>query len=386
VPRRPARLADIPGFGIDKVAAAAGSDPEILRLENLDTDLPVPPGVVEATRAAVGDDEYNSWLPFTGRHDLKEAIAAHIARRGGPQYDPATIVVTAGEDNLVDALHATVDVGDEVIVTDPAYAGMVNRIRIVGAVPRTVPMRVEDGSWRLDLDALHAAANSKTKAVFIMNPSFPTGARLTGAEWTAITDLCSERDLWLIYWASFEGVVFDGAPIVAPASLPGMEERTIIIGSPVHDFRMIGWRVGWLAGPPAIAGDLALVHIYNGLTPGGIAMAGMLAALEAPQSDLDAAVAEWQRRRDVTMEQLDGLHAVRPDGAWSLLLDTRAHGVEPADLSDRLLAEKVAATPMTGWGANVAARHIRFVFSNEPVERLALLGERVRRALDGSAD
>jgi N-succinyldiaminopimelate aminotransferase len=383
MPRRPDRLADIPGFGIDRVAAAAGSDPDILRLENLDTDVPLPPGVVEATRAAVGVDEYNSWLPFTGRDDLKEAVADHVERRGGPHYDPATIVITVGEDSMVDALHATVDVGDEVIVTDPVYAGMINRVRIVGAVPRTVPMRVEDGAWRLDLDALRAAAGSKTKAVFIMNPSFPTGARLSDEEWSSIAQLCVEHDLWLLYWASFEGVVYDGAPIVQPASLPGMQERTITIGTVISDFRMIGWRVGWLVGPPSIAADLAIVHIYNGLTPGGIAMAGALAALRAPQSDLDAAVAEFQRRRDVTMEQLAGLGAVRPDGAWSLLLDTRAHGIEPADLSARLLDEKVAATPMTGWGADVAARHIRFVFSNEPVERLALLGERVRRALNG---
>jgi aspartate/methionine/tyrosine aminotransferase/predicted kinase len=380
-PRRPERLADIPGFGIDRVAAAAGSDPAVLRLENLDTDVALPPGVVEATRAAVGVDEYNSWLPFTGRDDVKEAVAAHIERRGGPRYDPGTIVITAGEENMVDALHATIDVGDEVIVTDPVYAGMINRVRLVGGVPRTVPMRVEDGAWRLDLDALHATVGPRTKAVFIMNPSFPTGARLSGDEWAAIAEVCTEHDLWLLYWASFEGVVFDGAPIVQPASLPGMQDRTITIGSVIADFRMIGWRVGWLAGPPEIAPDLAVVHIYNGLTPGGIAMAGALAALQAPQADRAAAVAEYQRRRDVTMEQVGEFGAVRPDGAWSLLLDTRAHGVEPADLSVRLLEEKVAATPMTGWGADVAARHIRFVFSNEPVERLSLLGERVRRAL-----
>jgi aspartate/methionine/tyrosine aminotransferase len=92
-------------------------------------------------------------------------------------------------------------------------------------------------------------------------------------------------------------------------------------------------------------------------------------------------VAEWQRRRDATMQQLEGFPAVRADGGWSLLLDTAAMGIDPADASRRLLEAKVAATPMTGWGAGVAARHIRFVFSNEPVERLALLGDRVREAL-----
>jgi aspartate/methionine/tyrosine aminotransferase len=144
---------------------------------------------------------------------------------------------------------------------------------------------------------------------------------------------------------------------------------------------MIGWRVGWLVGPEQIAPDLAMVHIYNGLTPGGIGMAGAVAALRAPDEDLRACVEEWQRRRDVMMDQLEGLPAVRPDGAWSLVMDTRQLGIEPGELSLRLIETKVAATPMTGWGGDVAARHIRFVFSNEPVPRLLNLRERVDRAL-----
>src|ERR1700736_5569752 len=81
------RLAQIPGFNIDRVAAAAGTDPDILRMENLDTDIPPPEAAMAATRAAIGEDEANSWLPFTGRDDLKEAMAAYIERHGGPRYD-----------------------------------------------------------------------------------------------------------------------------------------------------------------------------------------------------------------------------------------------------------------------------------------------------------
>jgi N-succinyldiaminopimelate aminotransferase len=382
-PPRPLRLADIPGFGIDRVAAAAGSDPAVLRMENLDTDLPPPAGVVEATRAAVGVDEYNSYLPFTGRSDLKQEVAAHLLRRSGVSYDPAgQVVIVCGDgDGMNDALHATTDVGDEVILTDPVYAGMLNRVRLVGAVPRLVPMRVEAGAWRLDLDALRDAVTPRTRAVFLMNPSFPTGARLNAAEWDAIARLCVEHDLWLLYWSIFEGVVFDGAPVVHPASLPGMAARTITIGTVSMEWRMIGWRVGWLVGPEPVMPDLALVHIYNGLTPGGIGMAGAVAALRTPAEDLRACVAEWQRRRDAVVEQLDGLPAVSADGGWSLVMDARRLGIQPGELSLRLIEEKVAATPMTGWGGEVAAPHIRFVFSNEPVERLQTLGERVRRAL-----
>jgi aspartate/methionine/tyrosine aminotransferase len=141
------RLKHIPGFNIDRVAAAAGEDPEVLRLENLDTDIPPPEAAMEATRAAIGEDEANSWLPFTGRDDLKEAVAGYIERRGGPRYDGRReIVITSGEgDAMLDALFCLTDPGDEVVLTDPTYAGMLNRVRLVGAAPRLVPLRVVDG-------------------------------------------------------------------------------------------------------------------------------------------------------------------------------------------------------------------------------------------------
>src|SRR5213596_3413151 len=171
------RLEHIPGFSIDRVAAAAGDDPDVLRLENLDTDIPPPAEAIEATRAAIGEDEANSWLPFTGRDDLKEAVAAFIERRGGPRYDGRReIVITCGEgDAMLDALFCLTDPGDEVVLTDPTYAGMLNRVRLVGADPRLVPLVVEEGEWRLDLEALPAAVTDRTRVLFVNNASFPSG-------------------------------------------------------------------------------------------------------------------------------------------------------------------------------------------------------------------
>lgn len=382
MPTRPRRLEQVPGFGIDRVAAGAGADPETLRLENLDTDLPVPPSVVEATRAAVGQDEYNSWLPFTGRDDLKQLIAAHMTQRSGVEHAAANVTITLGEgDGMVDALEATCDFGDEVVLTDPTYAGMINRVRLAGCVPRFAPLTVVDGRWRLDLDALRAVVGPQTKALFWQNPSFPTGFRMNDEEWAAVGEVCAAHDLWFIYLALFEGTVFDGAAPMHPGGVPGLEGRTITVGSFSSDWRMIGWRVGWVSGPPQVAGDLGMVHIYNGLTPGGIAMAGARAALQAPPEDLARCVAEYQRRRDAVIEQCTGLPLIPGDGAWSMLLDCSQLGVDPAELSDRLLDNRVAATPMTVWGEAVAPKHIRFVFSNEPVARLQTLGERLRAAL-----
>jgi aspartate/methionine/tyrosine aminotransferase len=378
-----ARLDDIPGFSIDRVAAAAGDDPDVLRLENLDTDIPPPAEAVEATREAVGTDDANSWLPFTGRDDLKEAVGGYLELRGAPHYDPRTeIVITSGEgDAMLDALFFLTDPGDEVILTDPTYAGMLNRVRLVGAVPRLVPLHVDGAEWRLDLDALEAAIGPRTRVVFLNNASFPSGWVAGAEELGAVARLCLEHDLLLLYWGGFEGVLYDGRPVVHPAALDGMRDRTITVGAPSFEQRMIAWRVGWIVAPGGFAADAARVQIYNGLVPSGLAQIGVRVALGLADDGLAAANAEWQLRRDVTLAQLAGLPVVRPAGAWSLLLDVTSLGLDCVEVSERLLDENVAATPMRGWGAEVADRFVRFVFSNEPVERLELLGERVHRAL-----
>jgi aspartate/methionine/tyrosine aminotransferase len=380
---RARRLDNIPGFGIDKVAEAAGDDPDVLRLENLDIDLPPPPGVVEATREAVGKDEYNSFLPFSGRADLKEAVADHVERRSGIRYDPEReIVITSGDtDNLLDVLLATTDPGDEVILTDPTYAGMINRVRLAGGIPRFVPHVVGGGVWRLDLDALRAAVNERTKALFMLNASFPTGAVFDETEWESLVDIARERDVHIIYWALMEGFVFNDRGITHPASLPGMRDRVITVGTVSLEFRMIGWRVGWIVADAETADAAGVVHLYNALLASPFSQAGAVVALRSPPQDFDAVVAELERRANAMMQQLEGLPVVRPEGGCSLLLNTEAMGIDPQEASARLLEQKVAATPMTVWGESIAPKHIRLVFSNEPVERIEMLGERLRRAL-----
>ena len=380
---RARRLDGVTGFGIDKVAAAAGHDPEILRMENLDTDVPPPPGVVEATCKALERSEYNSWLPFSGRFDMKEAVAEHIERRSGVRYDPYSeiAITTSDGTSMFDALLATIDPGDEVVLTDPTYAGMINRVRLVGAVPRFATCVVVDGAWRLDADSLREAVTDRTRALFLQNPTFPSGMVLRRDEWRMITDLIVERDLHLIYWPLMESILFDDHPLIHPVSFEGMRDRTVVLGTTSIEYRMIGWRVGWAASDADTADAIGMVHIYNGLVASGFCQAAAIAALRSDPQDLADAVAEYERRRDVVMEELEGLPAVTASGGWALLLDTEAMGIPAPEASMRLLEQKVAATPMTAWGETIAPRYVRFVFSREPVDRLRQLGERVRRAL-----
>ena len=381
------RLVGIPGFSIDHVAAAAGTDPDVLRLENLDTDLAPPAAALAATQAALTDDHANSYLPFTGSLALREAVANHIQNQTGHAYLPDEIVITAGgTEGMLDALLATTDPNDEVILTDPTYAGMTNRVRLAGAIPKLVPFVIHRNEWRLDLGALRAAVNDRTRTLFIMNPSMPSGAVLNAEEWQAIADICEQRSLWLIYNAAMERILYDGRRLVHPAAQVGMEKRTIIVGSISKEYRMIGWRIGWVAGPASIMRDIAKVHIYNVVTPPGIAQAAARAALQSPPEDLAACVAEWQRRRDTVLEQLRRLPVIPAAGGWSLLLDVGAMGYDSFTASKLLLERgKVAATPMRDWGERNGDQFVRLVFSNEPVARLESLRDRVMKALISSA-
>ncbi len=385
-PRPVSRLDDIEGFSIDRVARAADLDPEVLRLENLDTDLPPPPTAIAATRAAVGRDDANSYLPFLGLDDLRAAAARHVTRLSGVphDHDTQTVITAGGTEGMLNALLALVEPGDEVIVTDPTYAGMIQRVRLAGGVPRFVPFVVPGGRWTLDLQRFHDAVSDRTRVVFLMNPSIPSGAVLTREDWEEVARVCEKRGIWLLYNAAMERILFGGREYIHPAGVGGLADWTITVGSVSKEYRMIGWRVGWVAGPRRMMDRIGLVGIYNVVTPVGLSQPGAVAALTDPGgAGVAEAVAEWERRRDTVQSELAGLPFVAADGGWSLLLDTGRMGFDGAAASERLLERgKVAATPMTHWGRENADRFVRIVFSNEPVGRLGGLGDRVRRALD----
>lgn len=387
--RRPSRLDGMPGIGVDRMgdAADAAGDPGLLRLENLDTDVRPPEAALAATRAAVDDDAANSYLPFPGHAGLRRAAAAHVSALAGVEYDwrASCVVAAGGLNGILNVLLAILDPGDEVVLAEPVYVGLLNRVRVAGGVPRLARLVPDAGAWRLDLDSLRAALTPRTRAILAVSPSMPTGAVHTREEWEAIAELCREHDLWLVDDAAFERLLFDGREVVHPASLDGMTERAIVVGSASKELRMIGWRVGWVVGPPDVIADVGLVGISNVVCQVGIAQGAVEAALTGDDG-VPAFAAELERRRDLILRELDGLPVLAPHGGWSLLLDTGPLGLSGAEASARLFADgRVAATPMENWGSEDTARYLRFVYANEPVERLAGLGERVRRALGTDA-
>jgi len=383
---RPARLDHLHGIGVDRMGALGDrAKTDLLRLENLDVDIPPDPEALARAREAIDRDDSNSYLPFVGHQRLRDVAARHVSMMSGVSYsgDRHCIISAGGLSGILNVLLATVDVGDEVIVTDPTYVGLVNRVRLVGAIPKFVPfIFTPGGDWTFDRARLQEAVGPKTTAMLLMSPSMPGGGYLDEDDWRAVADLCRSRDLLLILDAAMERLVFDRRPLVHPASLPGMAERTITIGSSAKELRMIGWRVGWIVAPEVMIPDLAAVSLANVVTPVGVAQDAVATALERSPSTIGEYVDQLQARRDTVLDELRELPFGLPAGGWSLLMRVSDFGIDGDTMSERLLHQGVCATSMHGWGVTHGEQYVRFVFSNEPVERLNLLGDRVRRALD----
>ncbi|KAL6243092.1 hypothetical protein RBB50_010192 [Rhinocladiella similis] len=388
---RPRRLQHIQGIGVDQMGNFAdASDSDYLRLENLDVDIAPDQEALAYTERAIHRDEFNSYLPFTGQSRLRDVAAKHVSQLSGVEYtgDRNCVISAGGLSGILNVLLATIEEGDEVIMTDPTYRGLINRVLLAGGVPKLVPFTFQPGhEWKLDREALQSAVTEKTTAMLLMSPSMPSGGYLTNEDWRLVSELCVSSDLLLILDAAMERLVFDRRPVISPAGFPGMAERTVIVGSSAKELRMIGWRVGWIVGPEDLMKDIAAVSMANVVVPVGIAQEAVAIALQkssASSTSMSEYVDELQARRDLIMSELDGLPVGVPAGGWSLLLRVSDFGIDGATASKRLLGQGVCATSMDGWGDVHGRQYIRFVFSNEPLHRLKGLGQKVRRALEVS--
>ena len=380
------RLIHIAKIGVEQMGDLADSrkDPTILRLENLDTDLRPPQSALAFTKRAIDDDDANSYLPFFGLDSLRQAATQLVMRQSGQLYDWKTecVISAGGLSGILNVLLATLEPGDEVLLTDPIYVGLINRVRLAGGVPRFVPLIPSSQGWRLDLEALAKLQPGPVKVALLMSPAMPTGAVFNQEEWQALIDFCQRADCWLINDAAMERILYDQRHVIHPASFAGMREKVITVGSASKEYRMIGWRVGWVVGPAAILADVARVSISNVVCQTGIAMGAVAAAINDPDDGIQICVAEWQRRRDVIVAELREFTVIPPHGGWSLYLDVARLGFDSVTASKRLLEFGwIAATPMINWGSAASDRYVRFVFANEPVERLRGIEQRVKQAL-----
>ena len=364
------------------MAELADRRPGSFRLENADSDLAPPAHAIKATRDAVGVDRYNSYLPLHGLPELREAISERYRADLGLQYDPdGEIVVTAGVgEAMLDVLLSYVNEGDRVLMTNPTYNGMAQRVRLAGGV-QVFANQVEADGWHLNAADIRKMARG-CKVIFYGSPSMPTGVVLRRDETDWLCEAAVENDALVLFNGAVDKLVFDAREVVNPATLPGLRERTIIAGSVTKNYNMVGWRIGWAVGPRELLKPVHDVHIFNGIMASGYSEAGAAAALSGPQQYVAGSVQTYQLRRDALIARLrtiKGMRLVVPDGGYFFIANIEAFGVTAGDFCRRLLAEEnVAITPMNAWGADdFGDHHVRFIFTNEPEDRLVEAANRI---------
>ncbi|HZU88486.1 MAG TPA: pyridoxal phosphate-dependent aminotransferase [Stellaceae bacterium] len=354
---------------------AEGADVIVLTIGDPDQTPPEP--VVAATVAALRRHR-TGYAPILGYPEVREAIAARVARRTGrPCAADNVTVVPGAQAGLYCALQCLAGPGDEVVVPEPLYATYPAVVAASGARMVSVPLRPERG-FHPDLDALARAVGAKTRILWINSPHNPTGAVFTGEEIAAIARLCRERDLWLLSDEVYEDLAF-ARPHTSAWSLPEMAERTVVVSSLSKSHAMPGFRFGWIVGPPQLAQhlfELLLAMLYGGPP---FVQDGALAALVEDLPEAAALAASYRTRAKLLSDLLaaaPGCRTIPPEGGMFVLLDVRDTGLSAQDFARGLFEQQgVAVLPCDGFGAS-AAGHLRISLT-APEPRLAEAGRRI---------
>ncbi|WP_254407156.1 pyridoxal phosphate-dependent aminotransferase [Streptomyces sp. GMY02] len=292
-------------------------------------DTDGPESVREAAVRALRDGRGNQYPPGPGVPELRAAISDHQQRFHGLSYDPGTeVLVTAGAtEAIAAALLALVGTGDEVIALEPYYDSYAACIGMAGGTRVPVTLRPRDGAYHLDLDELRAAVTGRTRLILLNTPHNPTGTVLGREELTAIAELAVERDLLVVTDEVYEHLVFDGEHIPI-ATLPGMRERTLTIGSAGKTFSFTGWKVGWVTGTPELVTAVRSAKQFLTYVASGPFQYAIAEALRLPDSYFEGVRADLRAKRDVLSAGLTaaGFDVYRPAGTYFVTTDIRPLG------------------------------------------------------------
>ena len=303
------RVADLRAQGRDIIGLSAG-----------EPDFDTPENIREAAKAAI-DAGHTRYTAVDGMAELKRAIAAKFARENGLNYAPDEISVgTGGKQILFNALLATLNPGDEVIIPAPYWVSYPDIVALAGGVPVILPCPAQN-DFKLDPAALRAAITPRTKWLILNSPSNPTGAAYSADEMRALTDvLLDYPQVWVLADDIYEHLVFDGFTFVTPAQVePRLKSRTLTMNGVSKAYAMTGWRIGYGAAPKELIRAMAKLQSQSTSNPSTISQYAALAALTGPQDYIDMSREAFQRRRDLVVAGLNecpGITCPMPQGAF----------------------------------------------------------------------
>jgi aminotransferase len=346
------RVAQLKPSGIRKFFDIAASMKEVISLGIGEPDFTSPAPIVQAGIQSLNNSETH-YTANRGILPLRTAISDHLEKLYNVSYDPQDEVVATvgGSEALLLAISALLNPGDEVLVPTPCFVSYQGIILLAGGVSVEVPSHMEN-NFVPDLQELEAAITPKTKAILINFPSNPTGAIADRETLLGIAKLAEKHDLVVISDEIYDRLVYSGHHVCFPA-LPGMRERTILIGGFSKDYAMTGWRIGYACAPREIMEGMARIHQYVIMTAPTMAQFAALEGLKSCESYVQDMVKEYDRRRKLVVEGFNyiGLPTFEPRGAFYAFPQVSGTGMSDEEFAEKLLTEKeVAMVPGSAFG------------------------------------
>jgi aminotransferase len=359
------RARSVPPSGIRRFFDILATMDDVISLGVGEPDFDTPADIVEAGIASLrrGRTHYTSNY---GTLELRRALAAHLERRYDVSYDPTReILITVGASEAVDlALRATCDPGDEVILHEPSYVAYVPAITLAGGTAVHVATTMAD-DFALDPAALERAITPRTKALFLGYPCNPTGAVLSDAVQDQIAEIAVRHDLLVYSDEIYDRLAYGSYRHRALSSLPGMRDRTILMGGFSKAYAMTGWRVGWLCAPAGILEGIVKIHQYGIMSAPTTAQDAALVALTDGEADVQRMLAAYDRRRRLIVDGFNeiGLPTFEPRGAFYAFPKVTSTGLDADTFAERLLREEhVAVVPGGAFGPS-GEGHVRACYA-----------------------
>ncbi len=346
------RVAGLKPSGIRKYFDIAATMKDVISLGIGEPDFTTPQPILQAGVRSLenGDTHYTS---NAGILELRQALSAHLQRLYQVSYNPETevVITVGGSEALYLAATAILDAGDEVIILTPCFVSYQAEVLLAGGIPVEVPCRLEN-NFDVDPEEIRAAITPRTKAILIGFPSNPTGAVASRERLLEIARMAEEHDLIVLSDEIYDQLVYGFQHVCFPA-LPGMRERTILLGGFSKDYAMTGWRIGFAAAPERLMGGMTRIHQYTVMCASTTAQAAAVEALAHGEPYVRQMVAEYDRRRRLVVDGLNaiGLRTFEPRGAFYAFPYVGGTGLNEETFADRLLEEQhVAVVPGSAFG------------------------------------
>lgn len=352
------RVAQTPPSGIRKFFDIAASMKDVISLGIGEPDFVTPAPILEAGVASLrrGETAYTS---NSGTLALRQAVSQHLKKLYGVEYHAEDeVIITVGvSEALYLIMTAILDPGDEVIIPEPCFVAYTSEVSLAGGVPVTVPTFMQD-DFQVTTAAIEQAITPKTKALFIGYPNNPTGAVMERERLLEITAVAEKHDLLIISDEIYDQLVYGFDHVCVP-TLPGLRDRTVLLGGFSKNYAMTGWRIGYACANPDILAAMRKVHQYTIMSAPTMGQAAAVAALTHPDSPrfVEEMRQEYDRRRRLIVDGFNtlGLDCFEPRGAFYAFPSIRRSGMSGDEFAMKLLEEEeVAMVPGDAFGPSGA--------------------------------